>query len=231
MPWLVLAILAGVGLLLAGIIIYLAKVAQVQVEVVYDRPQGEEEAFSIQVRMPPLIAFQVRRQLPKERLTGGGEPRREWPNVWSEGWVAVRELDTVRRTLLSLACHELWLLGREHTLSRGSVFLLQLLDRVPWRTENLSWVTRIGAGDPALTGVLSGLLWSLKGSVFGILAKRMSFERQPVIRVLPDFESVTFRTTFRCIVRARVRDIIRAGAAVWRRKRGAAWKTNTRLRA
>ncbi|MDI6871306.1 MAG: DUF2953 domain-containing protein [Bacillota bacterium] len=230
MSWRVLTVLAGVGLILAGIILYLLKAAYVRVEIAYDRPQGEAETFSFQVWLPPLVNFQFRRQPPPVSVRAGDEPRPGWSGVLSQGWAAVREVQVVQRTLVSLARHQLDFLEADRSLQRGARFMLRLLERVPWRTEELSWVTRVGAGDPALTGMLSGLLWGLKGVVFGVLAERMTFERKPVIRVLPDFESVAFRTTFRCIVRARVRDIIRAGAGVWRQKRGAAWKTNTRLR-
>lgn len=81
-----------------------------------------------------------------------------------------------------------------------------------------------------MTGMLAGLLWGLKGVAFGLLGERMTFRQRPLVRVIPDFENVALRTTFRCIVRVRLGDIIARGVAASRRKRGASWKANTRLR-
>lgn len=224
-------LLSGVGLLLVGAAVYLAKWACLRFEILYDRPQGEPELFRFQVWLPPLLHFQLRRAPEPEPPVKAGGSRREWLRVLSEGWTAVREIQVVHRTLLSLVRHELSFLEADRSLHRAARFGLRVLERLPWRADELSWVTRVGTGDPALTGVLSGLLWGFKGVAFGFLAERLSFSRRPVLQVLPDFESVAFRTTFRCIVRVRVGDIIRTGVAVWRRKRGAAWRTNTRLRA
>jgi hypothetical protein len=231
MPWRAWAVLAGAGLLLAGLLVYWLRVACLRVEIVYDRPQGEEEVCRVRLWLPPLVAYQLRRRPQAPGVRAEAEPRRDWSRVLSEGWAAVREIQTVRRTLFSLARHELAFLAEDRSLRRGVVFALRVLERVPWRTEELSWVTRVGAGDPALTGILSGLLWSFKGAIFGVLAERMAFVRRPVVRVQPDFEGVAFRTALHCIVRARVRDIIAAGAGVWRRKREGPWRTNTRSKA
>ena len=224
--------LAGVAFLLGALALYaLVRRARLRFEVYYDRPQGEPEVFRFVVWLPPFFRLQWVSRPTEEGPEVRSQREPDWREAAAKGRTAIRELRVVERTLVSLFRHELAFLEAGASPKRGLRFGLRLLEQVPWEAKELSWVTRVGAGDAALTGMVCGLLWAFKGTAFGVLAERMTFARRPVVRVLPDFQAVAFRTTFRCIVEARLGDIIRTGAGMLRRKRGAAWKTNTRLRA
>lgn len=230
----VLALLAGAGLFLAGLLVFLLRAAQLRFEVYFDRPQGEPAVLRFQVWLPPLLHLKLQRTPmpgPPAEKAGGDREGVNWARILSQGWETVQEMQVVQHTVSSLLHHDLAFLNAGGRLRRRVRWVVNLLQRVPWWVEELSWVTRFGAGDPALTGVLSGLLWTFKGTLFGVLAQRMALTEKPVIRILPDFEGLAFRTTFRCIVRVRLGDIIAAGAGFRRRKRGARWRTNTRLKA
>lgn len=228
MSWRVVAVLAGVGLLLTAAAWYLVRVVYLRFELYYDRPKGEPEVFRFQVWLPPFLHLTAQPR-PAEDASASA-PQLDWSQVLAKGWSSVREIRSVQESLAALFRHDLGFLKRDRSLKRRARWLLALLERVRWQTEELHWVTRVGAGDAALTGMLCGLLWGAKGVVFGLLAERMAFTARPHVMVQPDFESVAFRTTFRCILRVRLRDIIRAGLGL-SGKRGASWSTNTRLRA
>ncbi len=221
------------AVVLAGMLGFLwwLRRARLRFEVWYDRPRGEPEVFRFVVRLPPFVHFQWARRPTEHGAEAKTEAEGDWREAAARGWTAVRELRVVQRTLLALYRHELAFLKDDPSLRRGALFGLRLLEQVPWEAKHLSWVTRLGAGDAALTGLFCGLLWGFKGTAFGVLAERMTFARRPVVRVLPDFQAVSFRTTFQCIVEARLWEIIRTGAGLLRRKRGAGWRTSIRSRA
>lgn len=200
-------------------------------EVWYDRPLGEPEVLRFVIRLPPFLHFQWTRRPTEQGAEAEASPGQDWREAAAKGWTAIRGLRVVERALASLYRHELAFLEADASLRRGVRLGLHLLEQVPWEAKELRWVTRLGAGDAALTGVLCGLLWAFKGTVFGVLAERMTFARRPLVRILPDFQAVAFRTSFRCIVEARLWEIIRTGAGMLRRKRGAAWRTSIRSRA
>lgn len=78
-------------------------------------------------------------------------------------------------------------------------FLARLLGRKGYRAglafllkhvaiRRLEWYTALGSGDPALTGVLVGGLWSVKGFILTLLARFLAgFSCQPQIKVMPCF--------------------------------------------
>lgn len=76
--------------------------------------------------------------------------------------------------------------------------------------EKFYWNTRFGTSDASVTGVVSGLLWSMKASIICRLAKQIRFISQPVIRVCPDFEDTKFITKFECIFSLRLGNVINA---------------------
>lgn len=74
------------------------------------------------------------------------------------------------------------LLGRKGYRA-GLAFLLKHVD-----IRRLEWYTALGSGDPALTGVLVGGLWSVKGFVLALLARFLAgFSCLPQIKVMPCF--------------------------------------------
>lgn len=83
------------------------------------------------------------------------------------------------------------------------------------RCRKLYWVTRVGFADPAVTGMVVGLLWA------GISAVVTRFYRNvtvlapnPQIRVEPSFGQPVLRLDFDCIISLRIGHIIITGVAL-----------------
>lgn len=227
-----LALVSGAGLLFVVLFGYAAlRLAFVRFELLFERPQGEEPLLVLKVWLPPFLRFELRRPTsPEGAPEEQGEP--DLARLVPEpGRPVIRQVVAVTRVVSMLARHELRFVGGDSPGLQRAQFVVRVLEGVPWWTEEFRWVTRFGAGDPALTGLLTGVVWSVKGTVFGLLNRNMRLTREPVIRVEPDFQSFTFRTSVRCIVRVRLGDIISAGAGFWFKERGIAWKPNTRLKA
>lgn len=70
-----------------------------------------------------------------------------------------------------------------------------------FRIQYLKWETEIGIGDAALTGTAAGLVWSVKGTVIGILSHVFTLHVKPMIRVSPTFHQTVFATRLDCIIR------------------------------
>ncbi|MCG0278231.1 MAG: DUF2953 domain-containing protein [Thermanaeromonas sp.] len=63
-----------------------------------------------------------------------------------------------------------------------------------------SWVTEVGAGDPALTALATGLLWNVAAFFYRNLRTYTRLKlQQPDIRILPCFGEARYRTKLHCI--------------------------------
>ncbi|WP_078414041.1 DUF2953 domain-containing protein [Priestia abyssalis] len=70
--------------------------------------------------------------------------------------------------------------------------------------ERIRWNTVIGSGDAMYTGVTVGMIWSLKGSLIGIVSQYMRLKDHPIIEVLPSFQYHTLETRFQCMISFRI---------------------------
>lgn len=71
------------------------------------------------------------------------------------------------------------------------------------------WKTKLGVGDAAATGIGSGLLWSIKGFLLGLLKRTVDWEDCKVeIDVIPIFNGKAMKTEFDCIFYLRTGYII-----------------------
>lgn len=70
--------------------------------------------------------------------------------------------------------------------------------------ERLTWVSKIGTGDAAETGVMTGVVWSVKATLIGMLGSYIRWDRSPDLNVRPFFEKEILDTNLNCIIRFRV---------------------------
>ncbi|MBU9721119.1 MULTISPECIES: DUF2953 domain-containing protein [Bacillaceae] len=91
------------------------------------------------------------------------------------------------------------------------------------------WKTLIGAGDAAITGSASGLLWAIKGNTIGIMSHYMQVKAEPKIYIEPEFQQLMVKTSFKCMVSFRIGHAILAGIKVLRhwKKGRTLFKVNT----
>ncbi|MEJ9371808.1 DUF2953 domain-containing protein, partial [Schinkia azotoformans] len=89
--------------------------------------------------------------------------------------------------------------------------------------HKLEWNSSFGLGDAAQTGMATGVLWSLKGSIVGILAHYMRLKTKPVLAITPHFLENVVRTKVICIFSFRIGHAILGGLRVvkyWKSTKG-----------
>ena len=64
--------------------------------------------------------------------------------------------------------------------------------------------------DAAVTGVISGILWAIKGQLITLLRNNMCC-KQTNLTVVPYFNKQVFKTTLHCIIKVKIGYIIIAG--------------------
>ncbi|MDT8901113.1 DUF2953 domain-containing protein [Anaeroselena agilis] len=76
--------------------------------------------------------------------------------------------------------------------------------------EKLSWRTKLGTGDAALTGVTAGLAWQMKAQVYAFMQKRLKSVARPVFRVSPLYAREGVEIELECIFSIRLGNVINA---------------------
>lgn len=74
--------------------------------------------------------------------------------------------------------------------------------------ERLSWRVSYGSEDAAFTGVITGVIWAISGSILTTLKKRISFEKKPEVKIYPNFNKPGLEVELRCIFRMTVGNVI-----------------------
>ncbi|WHZ02014.1 DUF2953 domain-containing protein [Neobacillus sp. YX16] len=77
--------------------------------------------------------------------------------------------------------------------------------------KHFEWHSLVGVGDAAHTGIITGALWTLKGSVVGMLSNFLRLEEMPVLSVTPHFQMAIIQTRITCIIHFRIGYAILAG--------------------
>ncbi|MGG0382847.1 DUF2953 domain-containing protein [Priestia filamentosa] len=85
--------------------------------------------------------------------------------------------------------------------------------------RNLEWETEIGVRDAAITGVLSGACWGIKGSIVGLLVEYMNVYPEPKLAVTPIFNKPASYTSFQCMVSVQNGHAILTGIAMLSHRR------------
>lgn len=114
----------------------------------------------------------------------------------------------------------------EHVI-QFNVILRKLLQKVS--VTKFQWSSAIGVGDAALTGMLTGALWTIKGSLLGLLSHYFQMIAQPEIMVVPYFQQMVVQTELKCMFQFRIGHAIVAGLKLvkfWKGGRPHLDKTN-----
>lgn len=72
------------------------------------------------------------------------------------------------------------------------------------KVKKLEWKTIFGIGDASLTGILTGVAWSVKSSAVGLISQYMRLETEPIIMVTPAFQQTFSQTHLTCIIQFRI---------------------------
>ncbi|GGE10959.1 hypothetical protein GCM10011571_10340 [Marinithermofilum abyssi] len=92
-----------------------------------------------------------------------------------------------------------WLRRRVADLYR---IIRRFLSRVT--CERLTWTTRLGTGDAADTGVLTGIAWGVKSTLVGVAGSYIRWKTKPDLQVTPHFTDRVWQTELDCIIRFRI---------------------------
>ncbi|RYD02901.1 hypothetical protein N752_22205 [Desulforamulus aquiferis] len=83
------------------------------------------------------------------------------------------------------------------------------------RVTCLEWHTKIGTGDAAVTGFLTGFLYSFKGGIISAFYRKLANAGNPKISVEPNFRKEQFSTSINCIFKIRVGNIMVTGVKIF----------------
>jgi hypothetical protein len=94
------------------------------------------------------------------------------------------------------------------------VFKLHVIVRKFFRRvtiKQFEWHTLMGTRDAAETGVLTGAIWAIKGSIIGLISHYLRLKKMPNISVTPYFQQAIIQTRLTCMIQFRVGYAILAG--------------------
>lgn len=74
--------------------------------------------------------------------------------------------------------------------------------------QDFKWNTEFSTGDPALTGVSSGILWTIKSQIWAWVRRHTNVLAKPVIQVQPSFNHSCLSLEIVCIGEVRIGHII-----------------------
>ena len=77
--------------------------------------------------------------------------------------------------------------------------------------KKFEWKSEVGTGDAAVTGMLAGMVWTIKGCAIAIMSQYIKLKEKPIINVKPSFQKTVSATRLECIFSIRVGYAIGAG--------------------
>ncbi|MFD2446339.1 DUF2953 domain-containing protein [Bacillus sp. CGMCC 1.16607] len=77
--------------------------------------------------------------------------------------------------------------------------------------KQFEWHSVIGVGDAAYTGMFTGAVWAIKGSMVGMISHYMKLKEMPKMTVMPNFQKAVSQTRLKCIFQFRIGQAMLAG--------------------
>ncbi|ALC89667.1 hypothetical protein AM500_07735 [Bacillus sp. FJAT-18017] len=96
--------------------------------------------------------------------------------------------------------------------------LMEFLAQITVR--KFDWKTAIGTGDAAVTGMLAGAVWAVKGSIAGLVHHHMKLKVKPSLHVTPYFQYRIAGTMLACMFTFRAGKAISAGIRIFTHWKG-----------
>ncbi|SDM26842.1 DUF2953 domain-containing protein [Bacillus sp. OK048] len=96
----------------------------------------------------------------------------------------------------------------QHVINMN-VILKKFMKRII--VKHFEWHSLVGVGDAAHTGVMTGAIWTIKGSIIGILSHFLKLKEMPTMSVTPHFQLAIIQTRLTCIFQFRIGYAILAG--------------------
>jgi hypothetical protein len=195
-------IILGTLALLIGIIWF----TSVRIEILFKR-ENENDRSEIKVlALGGLLRFQI--ELPQVKWEGFDEGAQVRGNLQagskSKNMVKRKEIVRInRRTLRKIRTVYHEILERFEHYHR---IIRWFLSKVT--CEKFVWITKIGTGDAAEAGILTGMAWGVKTTLVGILGSYLRWNEPPQLTIDPEFNRSVLETYFHSIIRFRVGHVI-----------------------
>ncbi|MCC3356423.1 DUF2953 domain-containing protein [Bacillus sp. REN16] len=77
--------------------------------------------------------------------------------------------------------------------------------------SKFKWHSHIGVGDAAHTGIITGLAWSIKGTIIGVISQYLNLKTHPDYSITPSFQIAVSETRLRCMIHFRIGHAMVAG--------------------
>ncbi|SHF79282.1 Protein of unknown function [Ornithinibacillus halophilus] len=90
----------------------------------------------------------------------------------------------------------------KHWMKQGTKLFKEAMQQI--NIKKLDWKTAIGTGDASSTGIVTGSLWMVKGTIIGALHEITNLNKQPSIEMIPNFQQKLLQSKIDCIVSIRI---------------------------
>ncbi|MCR8660340.1 DUF2953 domain-containing protein [Paenibacillus endoradicis] len=86
------------------------------------------------------------------------------------------------------------------------------------------WYSYVGTGDAMTTAMTCGLLWSVKGMIFGTLSGLLRVKESPIVKIEPIYQTSFFATEWSCLVQMKLWHALFSGTylmyriAIWKKR-------------
>jgi hypothetical protein len=77
--------------------------------------------------------------------------------------------------------------------------------------KKFEWYSMIGVGDAPNTGIATGALWVIKGSIIGVISRYFNMKSTPKVMIHPNFQQFITETKISCMFQFRIGNAILAG--------------------
>lgn len=188
-------------LILIGLLLLIV-ISHVQIELEYKR-EGELDEGKVQVKaLYGLLRHTLR--LPKvdyEGVKKGISLDAEWNTTTTNATTDTGETDqTINRFTLQKAQESY----KDNLEKIQDFYPLVRYFCSKIVCKQFEWKTRVGTGDAAEAGVLTGLVWGVKSFIVGLLGSYIRWGNPPDLDVMPNFNQFVLDTFFHSILRFRV---------------------------
>ncbi|MBH8596670.1 DUF2953 domain-containing protein [Thermoactinomyces sp. CICC 10521] len=192
-------------LIMAGILVLLVVLiwfTSVRIEILYKRENKNDRGEIKISALGGLVRFRV--NLPEVKWTGMDEGMQVEGTVKGQTTAAkmAKEKGKVklnRRTFQRLRFYYHEFVERFDQFHKT---IRWFLSKVTF--EKLTWVTKIGTGDAAESGILTGVAWGIKTTLIGFFSQYTRWREAPQLTIHPEFNREVLETYFHSIIRFRV---------------------------
>lgn len=144
------------------------------------------------IEIPFVDLEMAKNKLPFIKLNTETKKNQDGPVTENKSRITFEEMKKIKKRV-------------EYFLKHYSNVVGYVLEKL--RSRYFLWITELGIGDAAITGMISGFFWILKGELMTIVSNNIKCSKV-ILNVIPRFNEKIFKTTFHCIITIKMGYII-----------------------